>query len=306
MKPADILAQPALRLEESDRRRYFDQGYLVLPAFVQETTLTDLRKALGQLVEASRALNDSNQYYELADDHNTADPHPVVIKMVADLDPTVWDYVSGRELTDVAVDLLGPSVKFRESYVNYKRAGMGRAVSWHQDFPFFPTSNPAMITVLTYLEAVTEDMGPIQLLPGSHRGPLYDHYDESGWIGRVPDDVLQTLSLDEAVPICGPAGTVVIFDNFMVHGSRENTSTKTRPVMVTGYAAADAFAYTATPPSMRSPRTWQLVRGEVARYAHHEPIDVRVPPDWNSQDYIPPDWPEREIVGTPGYGSDRH
>ena len=192
-------------------------------------------------------------------------------------------------------------MKFRESYINFKKAGVGRNVSWHQDFPFFPTTNRAMITVLTYFEDVTEEMGPIQLLGGSHRGPLHDHYDENGWIGRLPDDVVAELALDEATSLCGPAGTVIVFDNFMVHGSAANRGRRSRPVMVTGYAAADALPYTATPPSMRSPRTWQMLRGQPARFIHHEPIEVRVPPDWAHQKYIPPNWPEREVVSRPGY-----
>ena len=62
-----------------------------------------------------------------------------------------------------------------------------------------------MITVLTYFEEVTEEMGPIRLLADSHRGPLYDHYDKSGWIGRLPDEVVATLPMDQAVSLCGPA-----------------------------------------------------------------------------------------------------
>ena len=171
-------------------------------------------------------------------------------------------------------------------------------MSWHQDFPFFPTTNRAMITVLTYFEDVTDDMGPIELLLGSHRGPIFDHYDETGWIGRLPDAVLSTLSMDETVSLPGPAGTVVVFDNFMVHGSKANRTPHPRPVMVTGYAAADAMPYTATPPSMQSPKTWQLLRGKAAEFAHHEPIKVRVPPDWDHQHYVPPDWPERDLISS--------
>ena len=39
-----ILAQPAIRLEEAERRRYFDQGYLVLPAFVRGEALARLHE----------------------------------------------------------------------------------------------------------------------------------------------------------------------------------------------------------------------------------------------------------------------
>jgi hypothetical protein len=305
MKTQAILACTPVILSQEQRRRFFEQGYLKFDAYAQDAEVGKLQAAWRELMLASGTLTHSNSHYELADDHCASRPHPVVVKMVADLSADVWDYVRGLNLTNLAVDLLGPDVKFRETYINYKLAKVGRRVSWHQDFPFFPTTNRAMITVLTYIEDVTDNMGPVRVLPESHRGPLYDHYDESGWIGRLPDDVVDNLALQDSVSLAGPAGTVVVFDNFMVHGSEANLSDRSRPVMVTGYAAADAFAYTATPPSMRSPRTWQQVRGKPASAAHHEGIKVRVPPDWSHQDYIPPDWPERDLVSTPGYHSEK-
>ena len=301
MTPDSILSHTPISLSQNERRQFFDDGYLKLEAFVKNDVLGDLQSATGELVSRSSELSQSNPHYELADDHTIEQPHPVVMKMVADLHPTIWNYVSSPQLTDLAVDLLGPDVKFRESYINFKKAGVGRKASWHQDFPFFPVTNRAMITVLTYLDDVTEEMGPIRLVPGTHRGPLYDHYDENGWIGRLPDDVVAGLTLEHAISLPGPAGTVVVFDNFMVHGSNANRSRQSRPVMVTGYAAADALPYTSTTPSMYSPRTWQLLRGQPAAFAHHEPIKVRVPPDWAHQEYIPPDWPERDLVSRPGY-----
>ena len=265
MTPDSILSHTPISLSQNERRQFFDDGYLKLEAFVKNDVLGDLQSATGELVSRSSELSQSNPHYELADDHTIEQPHPVVMKMVADLHPTIWNYVSSPQLTDLAVDLLGPDVKFRESYINFKKAGVGRKASWHQDFPFFPVTNRAMITVLTYLDDVTEEMGPIRLVPGTHRGPLYDHYDENGWIGRLPDDVVAGLTLEHAISLPGPAGTVVVFDNFMVHGSNANRSRQSRPVMVTGYAAADALPYTSTPPSMYSPRTWQLLRGQPAR-----------------------------------------
>lgn len=300
MTPETILSAPATTLCQHERQRYFDQGYVKLEGYIKGEELDGLQRAWRALIARSGALTKSNRYFKLSDTHRAEQPHPLVMKMVADLSPTIWRYVSGVHLTDVAVDLLGPDVKFRESYINFKQAGVGRPVSWHQDFPFFPTTNRSMITVLTYLEEVTEDMGPIELLSGSHRGPIFDHYDEHGWIGRLPDEVVATLPLDEVVSLPGPAGTVIVFDNFMVHGSQANRTENPRPVMVTGYAAADAMPYTATPPSMQSPRTWQLLRGQPAEFAHHEVIKVRVPPDWAHQQYVSPDWPQRDIVTSTG------
>ena len=137
MKQQAILDHAPIVLTQAQRHDYFDQGYLKLDGYVQDAELENIQRGLRELVQASATRTESSPHFELADDHSTKHPHPVVMKMVADLSPVIWDYVSGTHLTNLAVDLLGPDVKFRESYINYKKAEVGRNVSWHQDFPFF-------------------------------------------------------------------------------------------------------------------------------------------------------------------------
>ena len=138
MIPQVILDFVPITLSQAQRRHYFEQGYVKLDAYVQGDELETLQNGLRELVTRSAELTESNPHFELADDHTHEQPHPVVMKMVADLSPVIWDYVSGTHLTNVAVDLLGPDVKFRESYINYKKAEVGRNVS---EIEYDPTSH---------------------------------------------------------------------------------------------------------------------------------------------------------------------
>ena len=141
--------------------------------------------------------------------------------------------------------------------------------------------------MLTFLEDVSPDMGPIRVFPGSHRGVLYDHYDPDGsWAGKVTDSDLAGLDTHEAVALYGPAGTIVVFDCCMVHGSEPNSSGDSRPLLLNGYSAADAFCYTSIPANMSATQAFSIVRGEPAAFAHHEPVRVKIPPDWGREQYV--------------------
>ncbi|MFO0995562.1 MAG: phytanoyl-CoA dioxygenase family protein [Alphaproteobacteria bacterium] len=300
MTPDDILSHPSRILTDAQRRSFFRDGYLTLPGWVERSMLGRLQTALGEILELCRERPATDEDFTLAPGHAPATPRLVTARRVHDLHPTFWDYAARSALADLGSDLVGPDVKFREAYINFKRATEGEEVSWHQDFPFFPLTNRAMITTLTYLDDVTPEMGPIEVVPGSHRGAVYDHYDRDGrWSGRLSDADYEQAVRSRALPQAGPAGTVVIFDSCTLHGSAPNTTRRDRPVLVIGFAAADAFPYTATPPSMYSKRTWQIVRGRPASAAHFEAVRCRVPPDWSHNAYIPPDWPEKSNAGIP-------
>ncbi len=294
MTPEEILSRPASFLTEEQRAAFFEDGYLCLEGVIAGEALSSIQSALADLVEKSRAFTETSLDCMLAPGHTAESPRLIQLRRVVDTHPAFWDYASRGTLVDVAADLVGPDVRFREAYINCKWAGTGKEVSWHQDFPFFPLTNRAMITTLTYFEDVTPEMGPIMVVPGSHRGVLYDHYDDDGkWLGRLREDDLAHAGLESAVELAGPAGTVAIFDASSVHGSRANHSPRGRPALVTGYAAADAYPYMSTPPPMKTRWTWDIVRGQPAPVAHLAGEHVRVPPDWGRTGYISPDWPEK-------------
>ncbi len=295
MTPEEILSHPASILTEEQRAAFFEDGYLCFEGLIAGAALTSIQAAMADLVEESRALIETSLEFMLAPGHSAAVPRLIQLRRVVETHPGFWNFASRGTLVDVAVDLLGPDVRFREAYINCKWARIGGAVSWHQDFPFFPVTNRAMITTLTYLEDVTPEMGPIMVVPGSHRGVLYDHYDDDGkWIGRLRHEDLARAGLESAVALAGPAGTVTIFDASSVHGSLANLTDRGRPALVTGYAAADAYPYMSTPPPMETRWVWDIVRGRPAPVAHLAGERIRVPPDWGRIGYMSPDWPEKD------------
>jgi ectoine hydroxylase len=280
MSPDEILAHPPAVLTQAQRESYFADGYLFLERLVDEKGLAKLRAATSDMIERSRAVDASNDVFVLSPGHSAASPRLRRLNCACDHHPAFWEYASQSVLPEVVADLVGPDVKFREGMINFKWSKGGEAVGWHQDIPFYPHTNLTPLITLLFLEDVTADMGPLMVVPGSHKREIFEHYGPDGqWTGAIGAEDLKKVALDKAKTLTGPAGSVAIIHGCMVHGSSPNTSARARPLLIIGYSSADAFCYTAL--GTVSKYTWQVVRGKPAKFAHHEAVKLRMPPDWS-------------------------
>ncbi|MFW8177596.1 phytanoyl-CoA dioxygenase family protein, partial [Klebsiella pneumoniae] len=88
---------------------------------------------------------------------------------------------------------------------NSKLPHTATEVKWHQDFLFTPHSNDDIITALLMVSEVTPENGPLNVVPGSHQGPLWSHWQEGRFTGAVDDDVV-TAHCQQPQACFGPAG----------------------------------------------------------------------------------------------------
>ena len=283
MNHEQILALSPGTLDQDQRKFYFDQGYLSLPGLISEQQLLPLKKALSSVIDDSRQLTQSTQRFDLEQGHTAENPRLRRAAYVDDMDDIFWQLCSNSIITDIATDILGPNIRFRELMANFKWAGGGAEVKWHQDIVFYPHTHTGTCQFLLALEDISSEQGPLQVIPGSHKGPIYAHYNAAGeWTGAMTESDLEKAGLQNAIELTGPAGTVTVHHSCTVHGSDANMSSTGRPVFVITYAAADAISYTAAP--YPSSHYGVLVRGEQPRFAHHEELLMPLPPDW-SQGY---------------------
>ena len=99
--------------------------------------------------------------------HTRDNPRLRRIAYLDDLDPeSSGSSARIRRLADLAADLLGPDLRFRECLINFKWAGGGQEVKWHQDFPFYPLTNTSVAQFLVCLNDVGPEQGPLQVVPG--------------------------------------------------------------------------------------------------------------------------------------------
>ena len=76
------------------------------------------------------------------------------------------------------------------------------------------------------------------VIPGSHKGPIYDHHQNGRFAGAVTDP---NFTSDGAVPITVKAGAFRFHHVRTLHGSAPNSSSKPRRLLLAAYTAVDAW-----------------------------------------------------------------
>lgn len=148
--------------------------------------------------------------------------------------PAVFGLLTHERLLDAVEGLLGPElVSNPVQHVRMKvpgrllgperaRSYLAARVPWHQDLGvLLPEADRS--TILSCWVALTdadEENGCMQVVPGSHRHDLYDHCPTEPQTG-IPEHL---LTLDDAVTLPMRAGSVLCFEQSLIHGSLDNTS----------------------------------------------------------------------------------
>lgn len=269
-----------MALSPAQIESYRANGFLLVEGAVRGEALRRLQDSVEALRAAALAADPATlpatyEFETLADGGRSLRQ----ILSAADHDPALWSFASDSAMVDIVADLIGPDVMYRETTAAFKRPG-GRGFPWHQDFAYVPASNLDSLMTLTFLTHVTEEMGPTLLVPGSHRGPLHDHYDGTGeWLGRIPDDVAAGFPAHRIFRATGPAGSVLVSAGVTPHRAGPNRSDRPRPMLVNGYQAADCKPVMEIP--YRSVHRYEIVRGRPTERARAEPWRMRLPPDWD-------------------------
>ena len=279
MTPEQILSRPPRVLTQEQRESYFERGYASVESLISDEWLERLRAVTAGFIEKSRGVGGSDGDYDVAEGHGPNSPKIRRLKTPDRQHPVYWEFATGV-IADVAADLVGPDVVFHHSKLNFKWDSGSDEVKWHQDIQFYPHTNYSPLTIGAYLADTDMEDGPLMVLPGSHDGPLYDQYDgEGNWVGCLSAADSAGLDADGVEYLTGPAGSITVHNCRTVHGSPPTGKASGRPLLLNGYASADAFPYTAHPQPTEN--AGKVVRGRPARWAHHDPRPCLVPPDWS-------------------------
>ena len=226
--------------------RFWRDGFVTVPDVVSVQQLRKLKAGLNEWIEQSRghrhafgSLQDGRPRFDVEPGHCRESP---ALRRVAAPDELNDDYLSVLKcptLTQLVAQVIGPNLRLHHCKVNSKLPGSGTKVQWHQDFAFDPHSNDDMVTALIFLDDVTPENGPLKVVAGSHKGPLYTLWHSGVFTGAVADDVA-TLLEKKAITQTGPAGSVCLMHVRTAHSSGANTSERSRSLFIAAIAAADA------------------------------------------------------------------
>ena len=225
---------------------YRDNGYLVVPEVLSQAEVAALREVTEAFVERARAVTSHDEIFDLEDSHSAAEPRVRRIKTPHQWDDTYRRMVDHPKILTALQKLWGPSIRFDVSKLNLKAAGYGAPVEWHQDWAFYPHTNDDLAAVGIMIDDVDDSNGPLLVIPGSHKGPIFDHHADGVFCGAM-DPARGEVDFRKAVALTGPAGSITIHHARTVHGSATNSSGRPRRLLLHQYRAADAWPLLGVP-----------------------------------------------------------
>lgn len=225
----------------AEQKNFFQEnGYLMVEDVVTADQLAKMQDITYRLMDQSRDVSTSNDIYDLDQGHGPDTPRLTRIKLPHKQDPYFWEILTNSGVTKVLNDLLGPDTTILTSKLNTKAPGGGRAVEWHQDWAFYPHTNDSLLAFGLMLEDVTEDNGPLLVVPGTHKGPILSHHKNGVFAGAIdPEDPL--FEKDKIVTLTGKAGSMTVHHVRTLHGSAPNLSDRNRLILFYEMAAAHAW-----------------------------------------------------------------
>lgn len=283
----DVLKYPARVMTPAQREQFFEEGCGVVEGIADARWLKRLRDAMNEMVDASRQVATDDGRFVLEEGHSPETPRLRRLSSPVTHHPTFWEFASQSPSADLAVDLCGPDVKFFHSKLNFKWPKGGHKFDWHQDIPAWPHTDYSPVTVGILMEDCDEAQGPLLAIRGSHKPPMHSMYDKEGnWTLKIPEEEMPAGWRDNIISLTGPAGSAVLINCRVIHGSSANRSDKMRPLLLNVYSSADSMPYTANP--IPSPYQGEIVRGKPARFSCHDPRGCELPPDWAKKGYSGP------------------
>ncbi|OGG56156.1 MAG: ectoine hydroxylase [Candidatus Handelsmanbacteria bacterium RIFCSPLOWO2_12_FULL_64_10] len=229
----DVAGRSGGALGPRELRHYEENGFLFMERLFSRGEVEAFRADLEDL-RASEAVRKSPAVI-LEPESGEARSIFYVHRTSRAFSDLAWD----RRLVGIAAQLLDSAVYVHQSRINLKPGFEGKEFYWHSDFETWHVEDgmPRMRAV-SFSIALTENTpfnGPLMVIPGSHHSFVScvgatpeDHYRDSlrrQEVG-VPDrESLRRLTEEGGIAApTGPAGSVLLFECNLQHGSNSNIS----------------------------------------------------------------------------------
>ncbi len=165
-------------------------------------------------------------------------------------------------LTDPVVDILGPDLLGLNSLYIWKPPKIGLGFPWHQDRWYTQPQFKTETTVGTWtaIDPADIDNGCLCVIPGSHKTGILEHVELEG---SQQQEFRQALGArdEDGIAVEIPPGSVIFFDNRILHKSSDNSTERFRRCNVAHYMSARAERVPQKNPKHIRPVMW--VRGKI-------------------------------------------
>ncbi len=243
------------RLTGDDLAAYRRDGFLVQTSVFNEPELQQLRHAVESAVSLVKEqvnagktyLLDGKRFVDLDTmtvqfEHSPDSGTIRVIEPVQHLHPALEKLVAEQRILVPICDIIGcANVSVWTNKLNLKRPMEGSGFRWHQDAPYWiHDCDHVHLLPSVYLafDDADEHNGCLQIIRGSHKaGCLPGSGDGSQLAGFFTDD--SCFDEADAVLFEIPAGSLIFFDPYAIHGSQANHSNQPRRAIIMTYQPAN-------------------------------------------------------------------
>lgn len=235
-------------LSDAELRKYHEDGFVVLPAALNPVELALIQDEVERLYiqdHPGRVLEkDGRTVRGIHGCHQTSELFSRLVRL--------------PELLEAAEQLLAGKVYVHQSKVNAKRALHGDVWPWHQDHIFWEREDgmprPLVTNAVLFIDEATCHNGPLLFVPGSHRAGTVPTERRSSaeaaadWQSNLAADLDYALTAEQLAGLVdrfgmraatGPAGSLLLFDPRLVHGSGTNMSPHDRRLAIITYNSVD-------------------------------------------------------------------
>jgi ectoine hydroxylase-related dioxygenase (phytanoyl-CoA dioxygenase family) len=262
-------------LTDAQRAAYDRDGVIIVPDVYTPEEIAELRRVTDEFIAGSAKVTANDAIYDLEDTHSPAAPRVRRIKTPHAHHDAYFRASRNAKVIEILADLWG-TVRYDTSKLNMKSAGYGAPVEWHQDWAFYPHTNDDLAAVGVMLDDIDMENGPMMVVPGSHKGPIFDHHGPNGRFCGAMDPARCDIDLSTAIPCIGKAGSITVHHVRAVHGSATNFSGRERRFLLHQYRAADAWPLLGLKEGIDKFNE-QLLLGENSLAPRIRPAPVRMP-----------------------------
>ncbi|CAH1364774.1 phytanoyl-CoA dioxygenase, peroxisomal-like [Tenebrio molitor] len=232
-------------LTEEQRQFYEDNGYILIRNNVSHALLDELKERFIDICEGRvdsgvmTVMKDPSLKYKGVKGE-------YLINKIQDFlfDDVLFKYCTYPAMVDVIESIIGPNITGAHSMLINKPPDSDPGASlhpMHQDLHYFPFRPAEKIAASwTAMERVDENNGCLYVVPGTHKGQLYEHTYPDGYKNKLYHGI-HGLDHLKKVHVVMEKGDTVFFHPVLLHGSGPNSTKGFRKAISCHYADNNCY-----------------------------------------------------------------
>ena len=236
---------------EKEQQKYLHDGYVCRESQFSQEEIISFRKIFESTVKKAHSISETGKEYFLDKkrfvdiDYLTLqyepEPHNQFLKVIEpahSLNDGLDEITSDRRITDPIKSILSTNeISLWTDKLNLKRPKVGSGFGWHQDSPYWVHDSEdveSLPNVYICLDNANQSNGCFSVIKGSHKeGCLPGTFDNSQLGGFYTDK--DCFDIEDAVDLEVSEGSLIFFNQHIVHGSTANHSDQERRAYIVTY-----------------------------------------------------------------------